>query len=290
MAQIGRTSPSIDEQEPAAMPPSSPNASAPIAAGGDTPALARNVARNPLNVVMRLPGAEWAARRLGQAELRRRLLHMVPGLLPLVLWAYPHQYPDWEPQIRVWVAGLAMLLAFFGLQHFQSVARRGESAGLGSVLGYSFAVLGALAVAPRHPEYSLIVLTILAFGDGSATLGGMLIGGPRLFWNRQKTWAGLLCFAACGTVVAAFTYWAEVKPTPEWSAAFMIGASVATAAALAESLPMRVNDNFRVGIVTLVACFAVVEHEFRPLKMLCIGTAVVALAFWTQRRRSGSVQ
>jgi hypothetical protein len=100
----------------------------------------------------------------------------------------------------------------------------------------------------------------------------------------------LLCFAACGTVVAAFTYWAEVKPTPEWSAAFMIGASVATAAALAESLPMRVNDNFRVGIVTLVACFAVVEHEFRPLKMLCIGTAVVALAFWTQRRRSGSVQ
>lgn len=265
---------------------SSPSPAAPVAPRNEMPTAVRETDRNPLNVVMKLPGAKWAAARLGQSELRRRLLHMVPGLLPILLWLYPHEYPDWEPQIRVWVAGLAMLLAFFGLKHFQSVARSGESAGLGSVLGYSFAVLGALAVAPLHPEYALIVLTILAFGDGSATLGGMLIGGPRLPWNRQKTWAGLLCFAGSGTLVAAFTYWAEVKPTPEWGAAFTIGATVATAAAIAESLPMRVNDNFRVGIVTLVACFAVVEQEFRPLKMLCIGAAALLLAVWIRSRRS----
>lgn len=287
MASIGRTPPNINEQEPADMSPSSP--AAPTAARTDVPAKSPDGGRNPLNVVLKLPGAQWAAARLGQSELRRRLLHMVPGLLPIVLWLYPHQYPQWEPQIRVWVAGLAMLLAFFGLKHFQSVARSGESAGLGSVLGYSYAVLGALAVAPLHPEYALIVLTILAFGDGSATLGGMLIGGPRLPWNRQKTWAGLLCFATCGTLVAALTYRAEVKPTPEWASAFTIGVAVACAAAVAESLPLRVNDNFRVGIVALVACFAVVEHEYRPLKMLCIGTTVIALAVWIRSRRARSV-
>ncbi len=286
MAEIGRSPLPVDEQELSLMSSSSPTASAPSTLSGESDPPPAPIDRNPLNVVFRLPGAGWAAKRLGQAELRRRLLHMVPGLLPLLLWVYPHQYPDWEPQIRIWVAGLAMLLAFFGLKHFHSVARSGETAGIGSVVGYSFAVLGALAIAPQHPEYSLIVLTILAFGDGSATLGGMLIGGPKLFWNRHKTWAGLLCFTAAGTVVATLAYWGEVRPTPEWRDALIVGSVVAAAAALAESLPLRMNDNFRVGIVTVVACFAIVEQEYRPLKMLCVGSALLLIATFVRPRRT----
>lgn len=286
MAEIGRSPLPVREQEQPLMSSSSPTATMSTSLKSDVVPAPASVRRNPLDLVFRLPGAAWAAGRLGQAELRRRLLHMLPGLLPLLLWLYPHQYPDWEPQIRIWVAGLAMLLAFFGLKHFQSVARNGESAGLGSVLGYSFAVLGSLAIAPQHPEYSLIVLTILAFGDGSATLGGMLIGGPRLFWNRNKTWAGLLCFAACGTIVASLAYWGEVRPTPAWQDALVIGGIIAAAAALAESLPLSMNDNFRVGIVTMVACFAVIEQEYRPLKMLCVATVVVLIAACVRARRT----
>ena len=286
MAEIGRSPLPVREQEPSLMSAPSPTASMSTALKSDVAPAPASVRHSPLDVVFRLPGAAWASGRLGQSELRRRLLHMLPGLLPVLLWLYPHEYPNWEPQIRIWVAGLAMLLAFFGLKHFQAVARNGESAGLGSVLGYAFAVLGSLAIAPQHPEYSLIVLTILAFGDGSATLGGMLIGGPRLFWNRDKTWAGLLCFTACGTLVASVVYWGEVRPTPAWGEALFVGGIIAVSAAVAESLPLRMNDNFRVGIVTMVACFAVVEQEFRPLKMLCVATVVLLIAARIKSRRT----
>lgn len=244
---------------------------------------------NPLDVVFRIPGACRLAGRLGRAELRRRLLHVLPGLFPLLLWLYPHDYP-WELPLRVWVAGLAVLLAFFGLKHFRSVARHGEGAGNDSVMGYSFSVLGTLAVAPQHPEYTLMVVTILAFGDGSATLGGVLLGGPKLFWNREKTWAGLLSFWLCGSLVSAVAYWGEVVPHVPFREALLVGAIITAAAAFAESLPLRMNDNLRVGIVSLVACFAVVEQEYIPLRMLAIATTAVWLVMRLRRaRRSDGV-
>jgi dolichol kinase len=240
---------------------------------------------SPLDLVFRLPGIGRLTGRMGRAELRRRLLHMTPGLLPVALWLYPHSYPNWELPVRVWVCGLAMALAFFGLKHFRAVARDGESGGIDSVLSYSFSVLAGLAINRDHPEYCLIVLTILAFGDGSATLGGKLIGGPRLLWNRDKTWAGLLCFWVCGTLVAMLAYWGEVRPQPTLLSAAAIAAIVTAAAALAESLPLKLNDNMRVGIATLVACETVIGRDPHALRMLIVGTVLVGLyGLW--RRRS----
>ena len=50
-----------------------------------------------------------------------------------------------------------------------------------------------------------------------------------------------------------------------------------TAAALAESLPMRLNDNFRVGIASLVGCFLIANQDWRPLVMVGVAGAVVFL-------------
>lgn len=241
---------------------------------------------SPLDVVFRLPGTRVIAGRMGKAELRRRLLHMTPGLLPVLLWLYPHSYPNWELPVRVWVCGLALGLALFGLKHFREVARAGESGGIDSVLSYSFSVLAALAIAPLHPEYCLIVLAILAFGDGSATLGGKLIGGPRLLWNRDKTWAGLLSFWICGTLVATLAYWGEVRPQPPLLSAVAVAAIVTAAAALAESLPLKVNDNLRVGIVTLVACETVIGGDPHALRMLVVGSTILYLIGWWRRRKA----
>jgi dolichol kinase len=244
---------------------------------------------SPLDFVFRLPGARAIAGRMGRAELRRRLLHMTPGLLPLLLWAYPHSYPDWELPVRVWVCGLAIALAFFGLNRSREVLRDGETGWTDSVLWYSFSVIGALAIAPLHPEYCLMVLGILAFGDGSATLGGKMLGGPRLFWNRDKTWAGLLCFWTCGTVVATLAYWGEVKPQQAFWAAAGIAAMVTAAAALAESLPLKLNDNLRVGIATLVACETVIGGNKHALRMLIVGSIVVSLiSLWRRRHPAGA--
>ncbi|REJ74679.1 MAG: hypothetical protein DWQ29_17270 [Planctomycetota bacterium] len=242
--------------------------------------------RSLLDTVFKLPGAAALSARLGRSELRRRLLHMVPGLLPFVLWVYPHEYP-WtdETPIRVWVAGLAIILAFYGLRHFREIARSGEGSGDTSVLGYSFSVLGALAIAPDNPEITLIVLVILAFGDGSATLGGMLMKGPTLFWNRAKTWAGLISFWVVGTLFAAVVYWGEVVPQISWETAFRHAGLIVICAAFAESLPLRMNDNLRVGIATLIASLAVIAGEYRPVKMLIVATVVLLIVHHLQRRR-----
>ena len=225
---------------------------------------------NPMSFFLRMPGVSRVAARIGMPELRRRLLHMLPGLLPLVLWVYPHERM-WELPVRVWVVGLVMLVVTFGMKSFGSMLRPGES-GASSVLNYGFCVLGSLAIAPEHPEFTLIVVVLLAFGDGSATLGGMLIGGPRLFWNRDKSWAGLACFFVAGTVTAAVVYWGEVEVS--WSDAFALGAAVALCAALAESLPVRLDDNLRVGIAAITACFVIVDHNFQLLIMMSVASVV----------------
>ncbi|MFO1092065.1 MAG: hypothetical protein U0992_01975 [Planctomycetaceae bacterium] len=244
--------------------------------------------RSPLDFVFRVPGAQVLSGRIGRAELRRRLLHMTPGLLPLLLWFYPHSYPDWELPVRVWVCGLAIGLVFFGLKRVGEVSRDGETDWSDSVLWYSFSVIAALGIAPLHPEFSLMVLAILALGDGSATLGGKLIGGPRLLWNRDKTWSGLICFWVVGTLFSACIYWMEV-PNVHIGAAFVIAAQVTAAAAVAESLPLKLNDNMRVGIATLVACETVVAHDPHALRMLVVFSTIAWLIMLWRRRRPADV-
>ena len=250
------------------------------------------ISGSPLDVVFSLPGSRAIAGRMGPAELRRRLLHMTPGLLPLLLWLYPHSYPEWELPVRVWVCGLAIGLAFFGLRRGREVERAGESAHgwNDSVLWYSFSVIGALAIAPDHPEYCLMVLTILALGDGSATLGGKLIGGPRLLWNHDKTWTGLLCFWIAGSAISTLAYWGEV-PNATFAGSLRAAAIVTAAAALAESLPLKLNDNLRVGLATLVACEQTIGGDPHALRMLVVGSIVFGLiSLWRRRRPVAGTQ
>jgi dolichol kinase len=234
--------------------------------------------RTPFDVALKLPGGTALARRLGMPEFRRRLLHMLPGLLPFVLWVYPHDRL-WELPVRVWVVGLTVLLAYFGIKHFNAMLREGER-GSESILAYAISVLASLAIAPENPEFTLIVLVILAFGDGSATLGGMLIGGPKLPWNRDKTWAGMLSFWIVGTLMATIVYHGELADVT-WRNAALFGAGVAACAAVAESLPLRFNDNFRVGIATLIGCFLIANHDHRPLLMVSVASVA---AFLIQRK------
>jgi dolichol kinase len=237
----------------------------------------------PLGSFLHLPVVAALVERLGMAEFRRRLLHMLPGFLPVVLWFYPHQHP-WELPIRVWIAGLAILIAYLGLTNFRVFARDGEHDGKDSILGYAFSILGTLAIAPDHPEFALVVLVILAFGDGSATLGGMLLRGPALPWNRRKTWAGLFSFWICGSLTAALVYGMEAATAVTPADALAFGAGVAVLAALAESLPGRLNDNFRVGVATAIGCFIMVEQDYRLLKM--VGVACIVGYLVTRKLRT----
>ncbi len=198
--------------------------------------------------------------RLDLQERRRRFAHMAPGLLPFLLWPIPHRDPL-APLLSYVIAAIfaALMAAIFLSWRRIERAEAGRSDRAAAIYGYAGAVLLTLVLFPAHAECGLAVLAVLAFGDGSATLLGKLLGGPRLPWNRAKSVAGLIGFVAVGWPVTAVIYWGEshnlegVDPPATVLQAIAVAAAGVTAAALAESVRSRINDNVRVGLTAAAA-------------------------------------
>jgi dolichol kinase len=94
----------------------------------------------------------------------------------------------------------------------------------------------------------MVVTIIIALGDGSATLAGLLLRGRRLPWNQAKSWIGLTAFLVCAGLLGTLAYWREARPGVSLPVALACVMPAVFAAALAESLPVRLNDNIRVGV------------------------------------------
>lgn len=199
---------------------------------------------------LNLPAVSRTVDRLGITEIRRRLFHMSPAIAALVLPLIPDR-----SQRELFVAAVlatCVLCLTFAIRYRRSLTRVGETNWMSAVVGYLIPVATPLLLLPGHPELGLVTLQIIGFGDGCATLGGLMVRGPRLPWNPRKTIAGLACFIVCGSLTATYSFWGEAREVPIRSIFLMCG--VATlCAAIVESLPIRSNDNFRVGMTALLA-------------------------------------
>ena len=90
---------------------------------------------------------------------------------------------------------------------------------------------------------------ILALGDGLATLIGQNFKARELPWNRDKTYYGSLAFIVFATL-GAFILLKWMLPEMGSGAAFAVGLKTSLAAALVESLPLKINDNVTVAITS----------------------------------------
>tara|TARA_R110002072_G_scaffold303029_3_gene491495 strand:- start:10794 stop:11450 length:657 start_codon:yes stop_codon:yes gene_type:complete len=196
-----------------------------------------------------------SAPRISKSELRRRLWHMSPGLLPFVFAAIPHKDPL-SLDARAIMVSVAAIIAFSLLRDTRNIARTRNENLTSNVLGYLIPVVSLLVLFPATPELGMTLLAILAFGDGFATVGGLLLKGPALPWNREKTWAGLISFLICAAPLALLAFVANSSPTPELSPALAVAVAAAVTGAIAESLPLRINDNVSVGAAGTVAILA----------------------------------
>lgn len=209
------------------------------------------------------PSRSWCD-RLGPIEYRRRLWHIVPGFLPFLLWPVPAVLLP--PLIRL---GILLAVTFaVGVWMFLRYARirRPDEPWIDrfSILAYSGSVFATLVLFPLHSELALTVLAVLAFGDGSATVGGLLFQSRRLPWNDRKSVAGTACFILVGTIMSAIIYWGEANGRQLPALAFPVsfidsllcGLFATALAAIVESLPLRTNDNLNVGIAALVGVVA----------------------------------
>ena len=187
------------------------------------------------------------AGRLTPHEWRRRMVHMSPGLLPVILLVCPHTDPiGWLVQLPI--LALTLGLVVFALKNEGLFVRSGEKSWATSVVSYGIITATLLMAFPAQPELGLAVTIIIAFGDGSATLAGLIFRGPRLPWNQAKSWIGLTAFLGCSIPLATLVYWAEARPGVSLWVALACIAPAAVAASLAESFPSRINDNIRVGV------------------------------------------
>jgi uncharacterized protein (TIGR00297 family) len=133
------------------------------------------------------------------------------------------------------------------------------------ILLYPMAVLGLVLAFPSRLDIAAAGWGILALGDGAATLIGRQVAASnshgfspnaansaflrRLPWNRQKSVAGTLAFIVFGGIGSlVLELWTRPAIVPTPSLTFAIAAPlVATiAAALVESIPIRLDDNISV--------------------------------------------
>lgn len=185
--------------------------------------------------------------RMDSVEIRRRLVHILPGFLPLMLWRIFHHDPlSWDARLILAcvIGGIALATEV----KYRQIARRGETHNRACILGYAVPVFALLVLVPAHAEMGFAALAIIALGDGMATVGGLLLKSPPLPWNREKSWAGFLCFLVFAGPWATVIYWGEARPVVEFRQAFLCCGSVTLVAAIAESVRSRIDDNIRVGV------------------------------------------
>jgi dolichol kinase len=170
---------------------------------------------------------------------------MLPGLIPFIMWFIYHEDPLPAWNLGVVVAVVAVL-TLIGISYAHASRRERHENWSRTCLTYVVGPLLILILFPGNAEYAATVLTILAFGDSAAALGGRLFGKKCLGWNQDKTYMGLFCFIIFAAPLGSLAYWGEANPEVSLAMVMVCGTSAAVLAGLAESLRSRIDDNLRV--------------------------------------------
>jgi uncharacterized protein (TIGR00297 family) len=180
------------------------------------------------------------------SERARQWVHVGSGAFALLL-----RVLTWWQAVAVAAAALLfnlVVLPRIGGHRLYRPTDEARGFPLGILL-YPWSVLLLIIVFPSRPDIAAAAWGILALGDGAATLVGTRAHGHELPWNRDKTVDGTVAFAVCGGLGAiALAWWTRPAVTPLPSMTFAIAAPLAAAlaAALVETIPIRLDDNVSV--------------------------------------------
>jgi uncharacterized protein (TIGR00297 family) len=231
---------------------------------------------------------------ISRGELLRKTVHMSVGLV-----AFAVRFLG--PGLSALCAAAATLFNFLVLPRIggkklwrQREAEQGAS--LGIVL-YPFTVLLLILAFWNRLEVAAAMWGILAFGDGMASLVGMTLGRRKLPWNPRKSWAGSLAYVVFGTAgCAVLLLWTAAGTGREYPWLFATGIALAATlvAAVLESLPLGLDDNLGVPLVSGLWLYGLsltlggwqVFGQPEMLRRLGIALAVnlvfAALGYWSR--------
>lgn len=215
-------------------------------------------------------------------ELLRKSLHIAFGF-----GAFALKWLSWEVAAMVCVVAIVSNWLVLHRLVGRTVSRHERGYDAGIVL-YPVAVLLLILVFRHQLHFAAIGWALLAFGDGVATLAGQAMGGAKLPWNRDKSWAGLIAFfIAGGAMAVAVAYWLDYREP-------VVVLIAALAAAITESLALAIDDNLTVPFAASVALIIAGIEVIQPFSVWPQTTAwlivngVVALAGYFTRSVSFS--
>jgi uncharacterized protein (TIGR00297 family) len=186
-------------------------------------------------------------------EVLRKFLHIGMGFGALLLARLPWRYAA--------LIGVGGIIGNWLLLHRvvgRRVSRNERGWDVGIVL-YPFSVTVLIIVFHWHLEIAAVAWVLLAFGDGFSTVVGQRLPLAALPWNPAKSWSGLLAFVLFGGA-AAFLI-ARVFGAPHDVA---IAAAVLVSA-IAESLPLGIDDNVT---VPFIAAGVLAAMAIKPIMSL----------------------
>jgi uncharacterized protein (TIGR00297 family) len=194
------------------------------------------------------------------AERTRQAVHVAMGAFGLLL-----RYLSWWQAAILAGAALAfnrfVLPNIGGTRLYRAAEHtRGYSAGM---LVYPLSVLILIFLFPSRLDIVAAAWGILAAGDGMATIVGTHLSGTgrgaRVPWNRDKSVAGSLALFVCGGTAGAFLAWwcrPAVAPAPDLWFSLAAPFAAAAIAALAETIPVRLDDNLTVPMTAAAVLWA----------------------------------
>jgi uncharacterized protein (TIGR00297 family) len=175
---------------------------------------------------------------LTRSEAARKALHIgMAGfalLLPSLTWVQ-----------AALAAGVVCLFNAFFLPrvtpHFLRKEERAARFSAGITL-YAATVLLLIVLFRRNPSIAAAGWGYLAFGDGFASICGLVLSGPRLPWNARKSFAGSVGYVVFG-FLGAFCLYGFVSSRVPSSSELICLFAAALAGAAVESLPSELDDN-----------------------------------------------
>ncbi|HUU13809.1 MAG TPA: DUF92 domain-containing protein [Terriglobia bacterium] len=191
-------------------------------------------------------------------------------LLPFLTW--------------IQAAGAAVLALLFNLFILPHIAvdlkkRAGDDVAANTWTGiilYPISVLTLILFYRNNMHIAAAAWAIMALGDGAASVAGEGLRGPLLPWNREKTWSGFCGFVIAGTVGAyALSRW--VSPSLPVGRVMLICAATALVGAVVESVPIRLDDNVSVPLVSgaFMFCIYFVERSALDTNLPFLGRRIL---------------
>ncbi len=183
-------------------------------------------------------------------EQTRKIVHIGTGNVILIAWLL--KLPTWVGIMAAVLASVAALVSYQLpiLPGVNSVGRKS----LGTFFyAVSIGLLTAIFWPIQHPEYAVIGILIMSWGDGLAAIVGQQLGKHRYqVWGNQKSMEGTTVLMLVSYFVTAIILYTVQGSNPS---TWLVGIPIAIAAAFLESISQFGIDNLTLPIGTALLAY-----------------------------------